>query len=406
MIKKSLRIFLTVYLCLFLIGASKAPASAPIQWEKRLSTQNALSDISYSCMRPYWFASEQIFRCYLPLIPNEYGQSKDMGYEIFKRVIIHFWAIPLMLVSLPLLYFGNTCFLIARLFSTTDYQFLYYPNKEAKVNKLKVLHLNTCMLQGQLPFLFGGITPASWRINQLITFIERHNPDVVLLSEVNGCVAKQLCTKLSRQYGFFFFRPGVNYNAHFSINPFGHDAQLYVATKVKPTAPPQFHPFHQQGHGKHSLIKRGYFKIDFEQFSLYFTHLHPDKTYLDKGIRHAQMLEIEETMSNDYRKSIMVGDLNIDYLHEKSEYEISITDLGYKPLGVIPEDSKKTYTNAFNAFIEKKEKEYEFSDYILSLHSFNLSGEIVPTYVEPPMHGYSSSLSDHDGLLFEIELSE
>jgi endonuclease/exonuclease/phosphatase family metal-dependent hydrolase len=366
------------------------------------------SDLSFHLMRSYWLAQEYLSRCYLPLIQGEYGQKDHLVSEVVWRAATHLWALPLLIISVPLLVIGNALFLSARMYSQLDYQ-TYQSDKKPTVptSKISLFHLNACMMQGQLPLLFGGMTPATWRVKELCDQIKSLSPDVVMLSEVNGCIAPRIIDHLKEEYSYFYYRIGANYHFKMSFNPFGHDSNLFIAMKGDPLAEPSFISFMQQGPGKQLLFNRGYFRLDVGSFVLYFTHLHPANSPIDQTIRRTQILETELSISKEYKPVILMGDLNIDYLHYRDEYEEAITLLGLKPIGVIPSHDQKTYTKSFDLQREGKplQELYEFDDYILSTHEFNAEGRIVPMNKEPPNKGYSqNSLSDHDGLFLEVSL--
>jgi endonuclease/exonuclease/phosphatase family metal-dependent hydrolase len=368
------------------------------------------SDLSFYLMRSYWLAQEYLSRCYLPLIEGEYGQKDHLITEVVWRAVTHLWAVPLLILSVPLLVMGNALFLSIRMYSQLDYQ-TYQSDKEPTLpnSKISLFHLNACMMQGQLPLLFGGMTPATWRVKDLCDQIKSLSPDVVMLSEVNGCIAPRLIEQLKDEYSYFYYRLGANYHFKMSFNPFGHDSNLFFAIKGEPLTEPSFISFKQQGQGKQLLFNRGYFRVDLDSFVLYFTHLHPSNSTIDQAIRKIQILETEASISNEYKPVILMGDLNIDYLHHSDEYEEVISLLGLKPLGVIPSFDQKTYTKSFDLQREGKpiHDPYEFDDYILSTHEFNAEGKIIPMNKEPPHKGYSkNSLSDHDGLFLELKFKD
>ncbi len=407
--KKIFGVYLISYFAFF---GSHVPAKAdetPLMASRARSSElvDWVSNTSFVLMRSYWLAQENLSRCYLPLIEGEYGQKDDLFHEILWRICTHLWALPLLMVSLPLLIIGNALFLTVRIFSPLDFQ--TYENLDAPYHPpsetITFFHLNACMMQGQLPVLFGGMTPATWRVENLTQKIKELDSDVVVLCEVNGCVASTLLDQLKDRYRHFYYRPGANYHFKMSFNPFGHDSNLFIASKITPAKPPKFVPFLQQGYGKQLLIKRGYFQLDLGPIVLFFTHLHPLYLHIDQTIRKAQLHEAESAMLLEYKPTLLIGDLNIDYLHNSQEFEETVSSLGLKPVGVVPSKDKKTYTKAFDLQRQGKPivDPYEFDDYVLSTHELSAKGEIIPMNTEPPLKGYSArSLSDHDGIYVEV----
>lgn len=187
------------------------------------SIGNALVNLGISCTTPFWKAQEILDRCYLPLLPGEYGQQEQCIAEIAYRIFSHIYAIPLGIASFPAAVLGHITVCIGNHLKKENYQYVSIrENPEGSVQK--VFHLNACMLPGSLPMKFGGVLPASDRVEKLCNLILQEQSDLVLLSEINAAAADNIKEKLETDYSHFCLKIGML--------PFGFESGLFIASKT------------------------------------------------------------------------------------------------------------------------------------------------------------------------------
>jgi endonuclease/exonuclease/phosphatase family metal-dependent hydrolase len=166
----------------------------------------------------------------------------------------------------------------------------------------KFLTLNACMFPGALPTFFGGMTPASNRIDAVCKLIKDQKPDVVCLQEVSVGPARQLMENLKDQYAYFYYNIGPH--------PFGMESALFWASKTQPAEDPVFVPFNiphmQRG------FRRGFFVVKFADRHVITTHLDPHSGPIKAEVRTQQIKAILAHTNSFKKPFVLLGDLNID----------------------------------------------------------------------------------------------
>lgn len=365
--------------------------SDPLLTHQSDCIRNTITSFTQSLIKPLWFAEEHLYTAVMPLHPGEYGQKENVIYEIFLRCVNMLWALPLAIVTLPLAIIGHTCLAILNCCYQTP-QYLHYPNKESEEKHLSIFHLNACMYEGSLPMHFGGVMPARQRIDLLIQSINAHPSDIVLLSEISGDITGTIVKRLNKEYIHFFLR--------MDCFAFGLNAGLFVAMKKTPSAMPAYKKFTTQGDGFTAFANKGFVKIEMDKHVIYFTHLMSGPSKTSKEIRKQQMKEIISDMNQQEKIPILIGDLNIDGINCKDEYEQTIQGNKLVLLDSKDDLETKTCTNALDLALdgEKMTPLEERLDYALSLSKELGTTKVIETFPNKITKGFSKALSDHCAL--------
>lgn len=182
-----------------------------------------------------------------------------------------------------------------------------------------LLNFNACFLPGNLPLLFGGMTPWSLRIDKVANRILQLDADVICLQEVfEEESADILYEKLKGKYAYFYMNIGPR-NFGFNHESAGMGSGLFIASKLKIESP-QFHLFKNTSYH----MNRGCF--DFTVVSsgtpfahIYTTHLEAFSHPPAPELRKEQLEQILDQMNQDSKKTedspaiILCGDLNIPW---------------------------------------------------------------------------------------------
>ncbi len=317
-----------------------------------------------SLTAPFWFFEDQLVRCYVPLDPSEYGQCENKVCEVFRRVIVHSYGVPLIICAVPVALIGHVLMELGRCLGASEIQHLVGTLPEKAVEAPKILHLNTCMFPGSLSLHFGGMSPASSRVEALVEWIVDQDADIVMLSEVCDLIAGKLEEALSKYYAHFYSKIGVK--------PFGMGASLFVASRIPPKRM-EFTEFAVRAEGIQKHMKRGFVKIELADMVLFFTHLHPDDAKEDEEMREAQFKEIKQAIEvvPGGKTVFLVGDLNTDYRQNNFLERHELT-------WISPVEGEDV-------------EEGEFKDYILS--GSGKVDDFVVSYLG------TKGLSDHPGVL-------
>ncbi len=326
--------------------------------------EDSVVNIGITLTAPFWYFEGEIVRCWVPLDPSEYGQCELKVCEVFRRVITHIYGGVLILVSLPVAVLGHGLMELGMYLGASDIQSSSGLQSERVNNKPKILHLNTCMFPGSLPIHFGGMSPASFRIPELVGWILQQDADIVMLGEVGDLAAGKIEKRLKNYYTHFYTKIGMK--------PFGMGASLFIASRL-PCDQIDFTEYSVRADGSQKFMKRGFVTMDLGEMVLFYTHLHPGGGDKDDQMREAQLTEIRGAMDqvSNEKKVMLAGDLNIDY--RKSDFLVR---------------------HNFTWIGDKREGESrlgELSDYILSG-----SGKVdafAVSYIE------LNGLSDHPGVL-------
>jgi exonuclease III len=174
-----------------------------------------------------------------------------------------------------------------------------------------ILTLNACMMDGDLPTLYGGMTPASERVDRLARFILREDPDIFLGQEIMSGAGQKLYEQLKNQYSHFWIGIGKI--------PGKEESGLFVASKRPFQRKPQFVPFLDQNQvdkkyfpNQTRFIERGFFLLDMGSFFVVTTHLEGGGEQCG-ALRHRinQLHLLTETMDLKEKPYIVAGDLNL-----------------------------------------------------------------------------------------------
>src|SRR3990167_4106954 len=137
-----------------------------------------IKGLSSYLLIPFWKGEELIHRSILPFLPGQ--NILELANRFFQFCI----GGGLAIVGFPLAVGGLFITGLSNQFHLRDFRYLrgeLVPQKEEN----KFLHFNTCMFPGGLPLSFGGVMPASFRLNQLSTLLKEKKPDLLFLSECN-----------------------------------------------------------------------------------------------------------------------------------------------------------------------------------------------------------------------------
>lgn len=334
--------------------------------------------------RPFWYAEEMLHRCYIPITLGEYGQGDLIVVEIASRIFTHLWALPLLLITLPLKLLSATIIHLVKNSGLNDYTAIKSAAPEKQTRTPKLMHLNACMFQGGLPLTFGGVMPARLRMERLLALIEREKPDLLFLCEINPYDVKVLTTSLETDYPHIFERIG--------LNPFLQSSGLYVASKLPLVKPPEFHAFETS-----SATKRGFFALETADNLYIYTHLSANRHADERAV---QMEAITTYCEAHPKNPILLGDLNINY-HDTDEYEEQIQARGWHLLGERIAENAYTSSNALGTSTGNN----TYLDYALAYKTDQIIAKtkLLETHTEPPEVGYSQSLSDHKALVCTLK---
>lgn len=271
------------------------------------------------------------------------------------------------------------------------------PQTEHRENR-SILSLNTCMLFGCLPSFFGGVEPASKRIDSLKNLILEKKADVVFLQEVSRDASSMLIEKLKGEYTHFI--------CSVSPQPFLlMDASLFIALKEKPISL------------KHvplpttSTMRRSCMIVELEDGYYLTTHLEAGSSIEDAIARKRQIevinQEIEILQKASDKPIFLLGDFNLkNTFDEDSEYKKSGIETHLTNLDTAKELNEETATCTNHLTREKagqqrtEPQEFELVDYAFILEKGQMFSTLglqkIDTY---PKTGTLNALSDHKALL-------
>lgn len=350
--------------------------------------------------KPFHLTSEWLTHAFsTPVRPGEFGNCSSKELEIFRRTIQVMMAVSFYPLSLSSWFFGGIVDQVESLFEAKPYRVLKGKGEEKLFSNgsLTLLNLNACMLWGGLPILFGGVRPASERIERLSSkiLLDWGSPDIVVMEEVSYGAALALWQELKQVYAHGFTR----------ISPMPWlmlDTGLFIAFKFPIVGTPVLHILPSNG-----TIKRGVFILETLTCFIFATHLEAGDKEEDCSMRKKQLQEIFALVNDVKERSskpcLLVGDLNIKregiaFNEYTSSGILEHFDDFYQP-GIFNE-ATATCTNLLTAKATGKElvgSSWELIDYILqakgSQERLSLDVQLLPTYEG------SESLSDHRGLL-------
>lgn len=179
---------------------------------------------------------------------------------------------------------------------------------------LSLMSWNVCFLPWMLPKYFGGLPPATARVDAVADFIIEANADVVCLQEMHDTKATRLLIeRLKKVYGYFIV--DKRDSLRMTLN-----SGLFVASRY-PIEPVDFTTFNYKN--MPWGIDKGYliFKIKNAKGNaeavVATTHLHPGSKKDEKNLRALELQEIttklmKQIEENSKQVAYLCGDLNID----------------------------------------------------------------------------------------------
>ncbi|MBI2743794.1 MAG: endonuclease/exonuclease/phosphatase family protein [Chlamydiales bacterium] len=372
------------------------PAALPVTFNPMLISWNdqvgqALSWVALKLQWGMHYSSEQVLHAYSAILPGEFGNFESEEIEMLVRVARVALTVLFAPLTLALTFCGVALELVANCFKSSPCTYIKGESEgEAPKNKYRLLTLNACMFWGGLPIPFGGVRPASERVEQVADFLKYMNSDLVVMQEVSFGPARALIEKLKGDYAHFYTQIGPNTGRMESC--------LFLASKQPILREPIFVEFPDQ-----NGIKRGFFCVETPKSWVITTHMEAGN---NPEMRRAQLAlitqKIPELKQLSNKPCFLLGDLNIHRtLDVGSEYLASgLQENYFNPL-TQPEDHD-TCTDLHTARVMGRERPVpsgQAVDYALvderslAEHPLNLSARLVNTL----------DISDHYSIILEVE---
>jgi endonuclease/exonuclease/phosphatase family metal-dependent hydrolase len=289
-------------------------------------------------------------------------------------------------------------------------QFIYHKGValEKKITKksFTILSFNVCFTPDDMPVFFGGMLPWKKRIDKVVAFIEKADPDVITLQEVFDKNAQDHLYKLLKnKYSHFYTHIGP-WQFNGKITGLGFNCGLFVASKY-PLKNPHFYPFKNDN----PHINRGVFTFDITSSnkiisSVFTTHLEPFKN--GKNLRKKELLQVIHLMQKSGQKSsqpiILCGDLNLSIDEAKKfipiyfENSLNIDELKITPNNFTHHD----FTNK-RLFLKPTNDKLDYFDYILILKN-NVRTKIKTSIMNTfDINNLDNAISDHNAIFSKID---
>ena len=245
------------------VGDSEEVVSFEYERTYRDSLAGLVTTIAQGLITPFWLLQESLHYSIIPIHSGEYGQNHSKVQEVVKRA---FWAIffkiPAFGISLPFAGIGVFLTGIGNKLQTKVYR-VDHGIFNGEMNKnTKLMLLNPHMLPGGISLWNQGLTPASDRLDRLVSTVRDNNPDIVFLPEVNASVRSSLRKAFNDRYHYFFSNMGRR--------TLGMDASFFIAFRGTLKTIPQFIPFKNQD----LVMERGFFAFETHDTRYFFTY-HP-----------------------------------------------------------------------------------------------------------------------------------
>ncbi len=328
--------------------------------------------------RPFWYF-EHMAHYYILNPLNDPTLTTIKG--VAKRAIVGVLSMGGLVATLPLVLLACCVKKVGNRLRRKEFTY-WKGNRREKLSLVnhKVTHLNTCMLPGGLPYLFGGMRTARERLEQLERFIHAIDPDLVFLCEVSSTLSSRLYHLFAGSYTHFFLNIGSA--------TWGMEAGMAIMSRM-PILDAYFFPSHVVAEGVQKLLARGYFFIETEAINYLYVHLHPKETKRAKEVRREQLEEVS-TIIRAYpqdKPCVILGDFNVDRKktqHNKTMNARGFSDLFYGHYG-------PTATTMSGRSV----------DGILTLKEEKLRMEIT---INETSGGRVLPLSDHKGITATIAL--
>lgn len=385
------------------------------------NTADYLIQASRLMSKPYMWTRAQMARLYSPFTPGEFGQKDTLlGEVIYRNVLAEtIWHM------LPHAFIVGELAIGPRYMSYAlrddSYHFLEGTREPIAHSDraFSLMNMNICFLPGELPLLFGGVSSAAERIDQIAALIKENDPDVLCLYEAHEVDSTySLYEALKDEFAYFYVDIGPDWMEF--------NSGLFVASKFA-ISDVNFKPF--QYLGMQSQINKGYFEFTIHDdekplAKIYSTHLQPYREKSDVTIRIEELHELVRDIESEHTEIphypiILCGDFNIPW--GTSEYERSrIEDFFYNAFGntitEVNEDTR-TYSGLLGDLRWKSVNTallrggtsndyFEIVDYMLVFNKTDkmvVNTERVDTF---DTHFPSGALSDHHALLTTIYVGD
>lgn len=347
----------------------------------------------HTISRPFQWITKPLIRGVItPLSPDAYDNCQIKAVEVVRRII----TVPVCaLVSIPfalLSLCGAGIESIGDCLKERPYDYYKGEGEEIRLRDRgpTLMTWNACMFYGGMPMAFGGVSPASVRIDDAASLIKKQGPDILVLQEISFGPSRALYEQLKADYAHFFIRIGPN--------PARMESCLFVASKCALVSAPRFFAFPDQ-----CGIKRGFFYLETAKFAVVTTHLEPD----DADVRAEQFHQVTAKIERLCKKKpcFLLGDLNIARKGSEED-EYSDLEIGKLYEDVYPSLDVGTCTGALNAYMRGKKRPKEFweiVDYALLKknprvsHNFKLRLEVIQHACN--LDRPAQALSDHRPLV-------
>lgn len=250
---------------------------------------------------------------------------------------------------------------------------------EAHGSLYSILTLNACMMDGEIPTRFGGMTPAEERVERVANFILEEDPDIFLGQEIMSTSGSVLHEKLKERYTYFWTGIGKV--------PGKEESGLFVASKKPFQGTPQFIPFPDEYQidkkffpNQTRFLERGFFALDMGEFWIVTSHLEGGREpqYGASEHRFHQLDLITEQMDKiaNGKPYLLAGDLNLFRNgNEDDDYSRSNLTRDYYDFYTLThpnfDETTATCTNYFTALANgqpiptEADAKQEIDDYVL-----------------------------------------
>lgn len=379
--------------------SSTSPASLDHSYPFSPSIADRLTDrvkgLASLLIIPFWKGETSVQYCFLPFLSGEYGQSTTKLKEYAKRFFVGLAGTALMLFGVPFALAGHILTGLTSLCESENYRYLKGNAEETQKGPTKFIHLNTCMLNGGLPYSFGGVRPANERFDHLVKTVKELNSDMLFLCEFNRTLGYPMYRALKEDYTHFFLDVG--------LNPGGMENALFIASRKPIVSPPHYFPFNLSIEGSQKHMKRGFFAIETQDKWYLYTHLHPGDDSYDRDIRQKQLDKIKTFIDEKTgsKPCILLGDLNINRLEKNANDYKEMIERGLTDNFTTEHPEEITCSNRLELHIkglDEKALSEEVLDYML-IDKKNQEVELKIDIRKTLEKKVDLSLSDHDLLI-------
>lgn len=352
----------------------------PLAYQNGSRVATCFREVGFRLQQPFYTLSKPTFEAWLS---TPYSQE---NYKVYTYAV-RFLAPAGLLIAMPPALIGTAFYWIADRISSNSFTYLAGEGEERdqQDDSLTMMTLNACMMPGGLPFAFGGLPPASRRIEELAELIQTHLPATLVMQEMAYPASRALYERIKDHYPHFFVRIGPN-------SPL-MESGLFIASRY-PIKDSGFVPFDNQ-----CAITRGFFWIETPDCVIFNSHLEPGEN--NNAMRADQMKKLRSKMCEFDKPCFLLGDLNIDRYLEGHYEECQIAETFHDPL--------PKHTPTCSTLLEYEMKGQrpptitdEQNDYALLFkregrRPFDLDVELVDTY--PDNGDPYKAISDHKALL-------